>query len=285
MSRCSIPNTFGVGSPSWNLPFPEGNLTAAETMAYTPHWLKSIDVLRRFLTNAGDLKGLSKIIADMVTKFRHSPYDNRCNQQSIYKMIGEALRRTRLLQGVTCRVLIKSWQADPHRDPSSVSVTGFRCPRVTHPKTGNWMSTFNNECPPIQFRDLARHVREHPSGSDALDLTKCVHYALHHPGESWLLPTDYAQMVQMLGGQETFTHAHTDRQVFVRPQQTTGRRAGMQAPALIRPRSALSLDLATIHFNPTLKALHLRSTPRLPYHCQLHQVQSSSQLQPYAIEN
>jgi hypothetical protein len=58
-------NAFGNGSPSCNLPFPSGNITAAEIIAYVPHWLKSIDVIDRLVTNGGR----AHIIAAMVNEF------------------------------------------------------------------------------------------------------------------------------------------------------------------------------------------------------------------------
>jgi hypothetical protein len=64
-----VTDAFGAGSPSCNLPFPDGNLTAAEIIAYCPHWLKAVDVIDRFINNGG----LSKTIAALINKFRLQP--------------------------------------------------------------------------------------------------------------------------------------------------------------------------------------------------------------------
>jgi hypothetical protein len=64
-------NAFGVGCASWNLPFPTGNLTAVEILAYLPHWLKSVDVIDRFVTNGGK----SYTIAAIINEFRDLPGD------------------------------------------------------------------------------------------------------------------------------------------------------------------------------------------------------------------
>jgi hypothetical protein len=64
-----VTDAFGSGSPSCNLPFPNGNLTAAEIITYCPHWLKAVDVINRFINNGG----LSKTIAVLINKFRQQP--------------------------------------------------------------------------------------------------------------------------------------------------------------------------------------------------------------------
>ncbi|KAF2245063.1 hypothetical protein BU26DRAFT_568369 [Trematosphaeria pertusa] len=64
-----VNNAFGAGSPSWNLPFPNGDLTAAEIIAYCPHRLKSVDVIDCFVTNGGK----SHAISIMINEFRYQP--------------------------------------------------------------------------------------------------------------------------------------------------------------------------------------------------------------------
>lgn len=120
--NCTVWNAFGEGGPSWNLPFPNSNLTAAEIIAYLPLYLKSVDVIDRFVINGGTASHISR----MVNEFRFQP-------------------------GNVCYL----------------------------------------------------HVKKHPSGDDALDLTRCVRYALDHPKQPWLFPEDFGRLVKLLRGPKT----------------------------------------------------------------------------------
>jgi hypothetical protein len=110
---------------------------------------------------------------------------------------------------------------NPHLKETDLDVQRFRAPRETHPKSARQgqeaQSMRNNEVAhPVEFRNLALHVRRHPTGSDALDLARCVQYALAHPSERLLFPRDYRNLVQKLGGPAAVTHSHLDRQIFDR---------------------------------------------------------------------
>ncbi|KAH7385353.1 hypothetical protein DE146DRAFT_769167 [Phaeosphaeria sp. MPI-PUGE-AT-0046c] len=209
-------NAFGLNSPSWNLPFPIGNLTAAEILAYLPHWLKSVDVVDRFIANGGR----SQTIAVTINEFRSLPRDGGFNSNSAQIMMSFSMRRAGF----------KGWKVGTHHtfprpDPSmtedDLNVEDFRLPRVTHPKGGSSKTPkellkVNEEAKPIDFKDLALHVKKHPTGDDALDLARCVAYALTHQDETWLFPTDFELLVNKLGGPATITFQHLDRQIFNR---------------------------------------------------------------------
>ncbi|KAF1964338.1 hypothetical protein BU23DRAFT_64000 [Bimuria novae-zelandiae CBS 107.79] len=209
----AVNDAFGKSSPHWNLPFPAGRLTVAEILAYCPHWLKSVDVINRFVTNGAK----SKIIAGMLNRFRIPPVvDIQTN--SVCVMMQCAMRAAGYL----------GWTMGNHSDFSDFSDTSaedweaanldvscFRTPRVTHPKKGS-KKIENVAAEPIEFRDLARDVKIHPSGSDALDLTRCVIYAIEHPEESWRFPDDFERLVNKLGGPQRLTHYHLDTQAFKR---------------------------------------------------------------------
>lgn len=45
--------------------------------------------------------------------------------------------------------------------------------------------------PPLLFSELSKDVRKFPEGNDALDLTRMVCYAVEHPRDCWMYPTDY----------------------------------------------------------------------------------------------
>ncbi|KAF9693151.1 hypothetical protein EKO04_008852 [Ascochyta lentis] len=209
-------NAFGAGSPSWNLSFPEGNLTAAEIIAYLPHWLKSVDVILRFVNNGGR----SVTITHLLHKLRVMPSSNyQANSTTI--MMHYAMRRAGYEEWTIGTR--HEYEDDREYDENSLYVGDFRPPRITHPKNvSTKQKTKEDElarncaADPIPFKDLALHVKKHPSGSDALDLTRCVDYALKHPKEQWLFPNDFQKLVKHLGGPLPVTHSHLDPQLFAR---------------------------------------------------------------------
>lgn len=212
-------NAFGVGSPSWNLPFPIGNVTVAEIAAYIPHAFKSIDVIDRVVTNGAT----SIIITAMLHKYRVLTKLFKPNSMTI--MMKNAMRGAGF-KGWTVSKHGEYERPDPSYPANSLDVTEFRCPRETHPKTpssGDSASLkHNSEAPPIEFKSLALDVQQHPSGPDALDLTRCVAYALAHPNEHWLFPDDFGTLVNKLGGPTPVTHLHLDGAAFTRVKGTHG---------------------------------------------------------------
>jgi hypothetical protein len=214
MASIAKNNAFGIHSPSWNLPFPDGNLTAAEILAYLPHWLKSIDVVDRFVSHGAKAGHL----AAMINEFRHQPLGQEFKPNSAMVMIKYAMRRAGY----------ENWTFGTHlgydreipRPEDDLSVTRFRTPNRTHPKDVPTATPqklkVNEDCAPLDFKALALHVKEHPCGDDALDLTRCVKYAIDHEEEVWLFPTDFQRLIIHLGGPATVTHVHHDRQVFAR---------------------------------------------------------------------
>lgn len=216
MAAIAKNNAFGAGSPSWNLSFPEGNLTVSEILAYLPHWLKSVDVILR-LVNHG---GRSVVITHLLNMYRNMPTSDYA-PNSTTVMMHYAMRRAGK-PGWTIGTR-GNFRNDRDYDENSVYVGDFRPPRLTHPKSASSKQKVkktrlarNWAAEPIPFKHLARHVKEHPSGDDALDLTRCVAYALKNPDEVWMFPDDFAQLVEHLGGPVTVTHSHLDRQLFKR---------------------------------------------------------------------
>lgn len=231
MSAIAKNNAFGTGTPSWNLSFPDGNLTAAEILAYLPHWLKSVDVILRLVEHGGR----SVIITYLLNKYRVMPSkDFRPNSTTV--MVQYAMRRTGR----------ENWSIGTHGnypndriyDENSIYVGDFRPPRLTHPKSASTKNKAKKEhlarncaADPVPFKDLALHVKEHPSGDDALDLTRCVLYALEHPKEKWLFPTDFVALVKHIGGPTPVTHSHLDRQLFKRYDHLYGAHDPSRPPA------------------------------------------------------
>ncbi|KAJ4989683.1 hypothetical protein SVAN01_04900 [Stagonosporopsis vannaccii] len=216
MASIAKNNAFGAGCPSWNLNFPDGNLTVSEILAYLPHWLKSVDVILRMVNHGGR----SVIITHLLNKYRKMPTTTFA-PNSTTVMIHYAMRRVGK-PGWTIGSR-GNFENDREYDEDSLYVGDFRPPRLTHPKSASSKYKMEKEkfqrnwvADPVPFKDLALHVKEHPSGDDALDLTRCVDYALRNSDEEWLFPDDFAQLVEHLGGPLPVTHSHLDRQLFER---------------------------------------------------------------------
>jgi hypothetical protein len=217
MAAIAKNNAFGTGSPSWNLSFPDGNLTAAEILAYLPHWLKSVDVILRLVEHGGR----SVIITYLLNKHRVMPSkDFQPNSTTV--MVQYAMRRSAGRENWSIGTRHR-YPNDRTYDENSIFVGDFRPPRLTHPKSASTKHKSkkehlarNCEADLVPFKDLALHVKEHPSGDDALDLTRCVLYTLKNPKETWLFPTDFVALVKHIGGPAPVTHSHLDRQLFGR---------------------------------------------------------------------
>lgn len=231
-------NAFGAGSPSWNLSFPEGNLTAAEILAYLPHWLKSVDVILRFVNHGGR----SVTITYLLDNLRVMPSSNyQANSTTV--MMHYAMRRAGKQEWT---IGTRHEFADDREYPEdSLYVGDFRPPRLTHPKSASARQklrtsdlTRNSAAAPIPFKDLALHVKKHPSGDDALDLTRCVDYALKHPDEEWLFPIDFGKLVDHLGGPLPVTHSHLDKQLFARYDTLFKAHGPARAPAKYNKKPA-----------------------------------------------
>lgn len=231
MTAIAKNNAFGAGSPSWNLSFPDGNLTASEILAYLPHWLKSVDVILR-LVNHG---GRSVTITHLLDKYRIMPTgDYKANSTTV--MMHYAMRRAGFDEWTIGTR--DEFKTDREYDPNSLYVGDFRPPRLTHPKSAATKQKSKKEqlarnwaADPIPFKDLALHVKEHPSGDDALDLTRCVKYALKHPKEEWLFPDDFVKLVKHIGGPLPVSHSHLDNQLFARYDHLYGAHAAARHPA------------------------------------------------------
>jgi len=207
-----VDDAFGKGSPGWNLPFPNGNLTAAEIIAYCPHWLKSVDVVDRFINNGGK----SNVLAAMINEFRDQPGGNTMfHANSVCRMMQHAMRRAGFKNWSVGNHSVLCCAGEGEWNDISLDVREFRTPMYTHP-SGHKNNPRNLPAEPLEFSDLALYVKRHPSGCDALDLTECVLYAIQHPEESWIFPDDFEKLVNHLGGPVNVDWLHSDREVFLR---------------------------------------------------------------------
>ncbi|PVI00025.1 hypothetical protein DM02DRAFT_655793 [Periconia macrospinosa] len=97
-----VTNAFGDDCPPKNLPFSNGNLTAAEILAYRPHWLKSVDVVNRFLTNGATYS----ISATMINEFRDFSEGQALKSNPVLKMA----------QGSRGAAVNKKWSIGNHQE-------------------------------------------------------------------------------------------------------------------------------------------------------------------------
>jgi hypothetical protein len=254
-SRIPRNNAFGANSPSWNLPFPSGNLTAAEMLAYVPHTLKSIDVIDRFIMSGGR----AYTIAAMINEFRYQPQDRSdvFPPNSAQIMMSCAMRRAGY----------KDWKIgthhkferpNPNLEETDLNVQTFRLPLETHPKSSlvgeaKHRLKRNKKADPVDFKSLALNVKAHPTGSDALDLTRCVLYALSHPKETFYYPTDFGLIVKLLGGPATINDSHLDREIFRRREEPNF--SSPAAFAMARSRRLNTLSSAPASGSPLKRVM------------------------------
>ncbi|CBX99109.1 hypothetical protein IAQ61_000765 [Plenodomus lingam] len=257
MASLARNNAFGCHSPSWNLAFPDGQLTAIEILAYLPHWLKSVDVIDRFVANGGK----SRVIAAIINEFRDQPTGAIFQANSAQIMMSFAMRRAGYVDWTVGTS--HEWARAVNKEEGDLSVTDFRTPRITHPKHISKTkkplheAAQNEAAGPVAFKDLALHVKKHPSGEDALDLSRCVRYALEHADEDWLFPDHFAILTHRLGGPARVTHSHLDRQAFARreilfasPCRTSTLTDAPRPKAMPTPRIARAIEEAVVGFQP-----------------------------------
>jgi hypothetical protein len=170
-------------APPANLDYPVGNMTLAEMAAFHPDAMKSRDVIQRFIHSGGT----QALFADMINHHRammHGPITNNTILQSMKCTMKKLPGNAKWNPGV------EKQRAPPAGyNAMSVSVTGF-----THSGNGKNIAT----AAPIPIRDLGIGVIAFPSGDDALDLTRAVHYCRNNPDENWMYPDDLQRLVSQL---------------------------------------------------------------------------------------
>jgi hypothetical protein len=197
------------GAPSANIDFPKGNISAAELMAFLPYSLRSWDVIERLMSNGG----ATAVLTDMVNAFRVMD-KGPVTRNSILRMMQLSAQRRP-------EARYKDWHVGQHQKPegwdyTSLSVTDFRPPRLTHPRRGACSAPYNAPVKPIPFKELARGVKAFPAGDDCLDLTRCVKYCLEHPTHDFVYPDDFETLVTHIGGPATVRPENWDQAAFFR---------------------------------------------------------------------
>ncbi|KAF2635509.1 hypothetical protein P280DRAFT_523054 [Massarina eburnea CBS 473.64] len=213
----AVGNVFGWGSPHADLPFPgtQCRLTAAEIVAYLPHWLRSVDIIDRFVMNGVR----SSTLSVMANEFRHQPHTTPINANSMCSVLQTSMRKSGY-EGWTVgrHVELTREGVKGEWDETVLDVANFRTLRLTHADEEYILKNRQREA--IEFRQLALHVKKHPEGFDALDLARCVQHAAAHPDQSWLFPDDYFFLLSCLGGPAQVNVDHIDRKIFNRYDPT-----------------------------------------------------------------
>lgn len=229
-------------APSTNTAFPaNANLTAVEITTFFPRWLRTWDVIDRFVSNGATTMLLSDVIVCFIpsplfqvythlstctdaisrdmkeanTRTLQNKHRQRCGSNiaanSILKAMQHSLRKREPVSHYGAWTL-RQHITSPNFDHNNLSVKGFRTIAETHQDSHIY------EKDPFRgpFRELANHVVIFPSGYDALDLTRCVQHAKDHPNETWIFPDDYDTLIQYVGGPKPVTIEHCDQASFLR---------------------------------------------------------------------
>jgi hypothetical protein len=172
-------------APPSTLPFPTANLTLVELLTFLPQSLKTWPVIDRLITAGATTSLLTRII----NEHRHMPHGAISNN-SVYRMMRGSMDKRGKIDA-----RYANWSVKKHTsvvpptafEPASISVAGFEAPGRDD---GAVMC--------IRLRDLAQGVSVMPQGDDALDLTRCVAYALRYSAEDWTYPDDMTFVLGLL---------------------------------------------------------------------------------------
>jgi hypothetical protein len=214
---------FGSVVPSEDLALPPGaKFTAVELLTYLPLSLKSHNVVYRFASN-GCPRNILWAIIDHNRNFDRPWHVNSCGEM-IYQTMREAGYDNWTFKTHATwhtKAAAKTWNVE------LLTIPDIQPPSKNGKKTG--------AAAPIQFKSLANGVKAPPQGSDALDLTRMVDYAILHPSESWLYPDDYAELLNTIGGKAKVTLDHTDKYLSNRWTEKLRREASRMPKPIPRP--------------------------------------------------
>jgi hypothetical protein len=193
-----------VDAPSPNVPFPSttANLTIIEILCFFPGWTTSRNVINRILSNGGSLT----VVARILKEYRDMSPSVTGLRNTLLKRFN---RHMRVVYGEDW--IPHTHQAPPDYDHSNIDVSGFETVVQYEPNV--------KSIGPVQsvaFKGLANNISKFPSGSDALDLTRCVEYAIAHPDEEWRFPEDYEKILKHIGGPKIPVHDNLDNAIFRR---------------------------------------------------------------------
>lgn len=171
-------------------------MTIVEILAFLPNSINCTDVIYRMISNGGTRKAIHAIIN--THRDFSVEWSVNCCGEAMYKTMhkGGYPDWTIKRHGLWHNGRKDSW------DGNRLDVGDLR----TSPGSAGTVS----------FRKLAENVRTMPEGDDALDLTRMVRYCKQNDGERWRYPTDYEELLDLLGGPAEVGSKHTDGAVFDR---------------------------------------------------------------------
>jgi hypothetical protein len=203
-------------APSANIPFPlkgkhPNDVTIVELIAFFPRYLRCTDVIERIVSNGGTCLLIARIIN------AHRTLQAPAYTNAILKTV-QGQMRSLGDQTANGGHDYTGWTVGRHQpatghDENNLDITNLR-------RKDQYFRMADNYDSQISFRDLARHVKQFPSGHDALNLTRCVEYAVAHSSEEWDFPDDFERLVEHISDGSTFgvpvTPDHLDRAAWGR---------------------------------------------------------------------
>ncbi|KAJ4989684.1 hypothetical protein SVAN01_04901 [Stagonosporopsis vannaccii] len=196
--RGSTKASFGDSAPPNTIPFPkQAKMTVVEILAFLPNCINCPDVVYRMISNGGTRKSIHAIINT------HREFDVEWSANCC----GEAMYKTMEQGGYT------EWTVKKHSLWHDGRKESWDEDRLD---VGHLRTAPNGPAVTVSFRRLAENVRTMPEGDDALDLTRMVSYCVQNAGEGWRYPTDYEELLDLLGGPAKAEKENTDGAVFGR---------------------------------------------------------------------
>ena len=199
-----------ANAPPQFLRFPQNEVvTVGEITAFLINWIRCHGIAFRFASNGAS----NYTIETMVNYFRAPSAKGPVGKNAICKMIQKAMRDT----GLYMFPGGKKWTMSLHQ---SQNTRNFNGPWNTANMDLNGMRHIlgtNTQVTDVRFDSLAIGVQHFPSRTrgDGLNLTSCVQYAVTHPQENLMFPSDFTRLVNRLG-RRTPLNIHEDGQVFAR---------------------------------------------------------------------
>jgi hypothetical protein len=207
---------FGRGIPPRNLRFPSfGRITAVEICTFLPEWLRSKDIVNRLIQNGFTTDELTMVI----NHHRQSPKTHSAMNNTMCHVLQKPMLECGY-EGWTVQKHQKgTYDAkNPSWDPDNLSLNGMHVQSEIpghSGKFGNGKALDN-----VPFVKLAVGVQNFPDATtgDALDLTRCVAFAVQNAHLDLQFPRDFEQVARHLG-LAVVRDAHYDRNAAARWRQ------------------------------------------------------------------
>jgi hypothetical protein len=201
----------GANPPSGCLRFTKaGNITAAEIIVFLPQSFRSRDALNRLFQS-----GMKTVtMTAMVNETRIFPKYPLLNNGLCAALL--FVMRDQIHPFWTVERNVEGLEQDFKPASNDLTMSNMRLQYELFPtKRGNTDGAIDY----VPFEALAIDVTHIRRDDDALDLTRCVIWALHNSGSGLMYPRDFAWITKELGGPETVRPANHDKEVFARWQE------------------------------------------------------------------